>query len=85
MNRRTLLALGWTLAIVGAEYVLGWLPRGTHRWEKFVTPDELEIALERVGFEMRRGKGVVYNLLADRWQIASDMDVNYMVIAERLG
>jgi ubiquinone biosynthesis O-methyltransferase len=75
----------FALAIVGAEYVLGWLPRGTHRWEKFVTPDELEIALERVGFEMRRGKGVVYNLFADRWQIASDMDVNYMVMAERMG
>lgn len=75
----------FALAIVGAEYVLGWLPRGTHRWEKFVTPDELEIALELVGFEMRKTTGVIYNLLADRWQVSSDTDVNYMAIAEQVG
>ena len=75
----------FALAIVGAEYVLGWLPRGTHRWEKFVTPNELEIALELAGFELRKETGVIYNLLADRWQTSSDMDVNYMVTAERVG
>ena len=73
----------FALAIVGAEYVLGWLPRATHRWEKFVTPDELEIALELAGFEVRKQTGVIYNLLADLWQISSDSDVNYMVTAER--
>jgi 2-polyprenyl-6-hydroxyphenyl methylase/3-demethylubiquinone-9 3-methyltransferase len=73
----------FALAIIGAEYVLGWLPRGTHRWEKFVTPDELEIALELAGLEMRKTTGVIYNLLADRWQMSSDMDVNYMVTAQR--
>ena len=75
----------FALAIVGAEYVLGWLPRGTHRWEKFITPNELEIALELAGFELRKETGVIYNLLADRWQTSSDMDVNYMVTAERAG
>ena len=75
----------FALAIVGAEYVLGWLPRGTHRWEKFVTPNELEIALELAGFELRKETGVIYNLLADRWQVSSDTDVNYMVTAERAG
>src|SRR5207249_698335 len=73
----------FALAIVGAEYVLRWLPRGTHRWDKFVTPNELEAALERHGLAVIDETGVVYNLLSDRWQLASDMDVNYMVVAER--
>ncbi|HEY7300590.1 MAG TPA: bifunctional 2-polyprenyl-6-hydroxyphenol methylase/3-demethylubiquinol 3-O-methyltransferase UbiG [Xanthobacteraceae bacterium] len=73
----------FALAIVGAEYVLRWLPRGTHRWEKFVTPTELEIALAQCGFDVIEQAGVVYNLLADRWQTSSDMDVNYMVAAAR--
>jgi 2-polyprenyl-6-hydroxyphenyl methylase/3-demethylubiquinone-9 3-methyltransferase len=75
----------FALAIVGAEYVLGWLPRGTHRWDKFVTPNELEIALEMAAMQITGESGVLYNPLADRWQITSDMDVNYMVIAERVG
>jgi 2-polyprenyl-6-hydroxyphenyl methylase/3-demethylubiquinone-9 3-methyltransferase len=73
----------FALAIVGAEYVLRWLPRGTHRWDKFVTPNELEAALERHGLAVIDETGVVYNLLSDRWQLASDMDVNYIVVAER--
>jgi len=73
----------FALAIVGAEYVLRWLPRGTHQWNKFVTPNELEIALEKTGLTMTEQTGVIYNLLADRWQLASDMDVNYMVAAEK--
>lgn len=79
---RTLKSFG--LAIVGAEYILGWLPRGTHKWDKFVTPNELEIALELAGMEVTDESGVLYNPLADRWQLTSDMDVNYMVVAERL-
>ena len=74
----------FALAIVGAEYVLGWLPRGTHRWDKFVTPDELEAALARRGLRVIEATGVVYDLLGDRWQLASDMDVNYMLAAEKL-
>ncbi len=73
----------FALAIVGAEYVLRWLPRGTHRWDKFVTPDELERALERGGLRRLGETGVIYNLLADKWQISSDMDVNYMITAEK--
>jgi 2-polyprenyl-6-hydroxyphenyl methylase/3-demethylubiquinone-9 3-methyltransferase len=73
----------FALAIVGAEYVLRWLPRGTHRWDKFVTPNELEAALERHGLAVIDETGIVYNLLSDRWQLASDMDVNYIVVAER--
>jgi 2-polyprenyl-6-hydroxyphenyl methylase/3-demethylubiquinone-9 3-methyltransferase len=73
----------FALAIVGAEYVLRWLPRGTHQWEKFVTPEELERAMERGGLDVIGERGVIYNLLADRWQLSSDMDVNYMLVAER--
>ena len=73
----------FALAIVGAEYVLRWLPRGTHQWDKFVTPNELEIALELAGLRVIDETGVVYNPLADHWRLASDMDVNYMLTAER--
>jgi 2-polyprenyl-6-hydroxyphenyl methylase / 3-demethylubiquinone-9 3-methyltransferase len=73
----------FALAIVGAEYVLRWLPRGTHQWEKFVTPNELAAALDDAGLEIVDERGVVYDLLADRWLLATDMDVNYMLAAER--
>ena len=73
----------FALAIVGAEYILRWLPRGTHQWDKFVTPNELEIAIEQSGMQAASETGVIYNLLADRWQLSSDMDVNYMVVAEK--
>jgi len=80
---RTLKALG--LAIIGAEYVLRWLPRGTHQFGKLVRPDELEKALSGAGMMVIDRTGVVYNPLADRWQRSSDMDVNYMVLAEKIG
>jgi len=73
----------FALAIVGAEYILRWLPRGTHQWDKFVTPNELEIALAQSGLHIAGETGVIYNLLADRWQLSADMDVNYMIVAER--
>ena len=73
----------FALAIVGAEYILRWLPRGTHQWDKFVTPNELDIAIEQSGMHITGETGVIYNLLADRWQLSSDMDVNYMVVAEK--
>lgn len=72
----------FALAIVGAEYVLRWLPRGTHEWDKFVTPAEVTHHLARSKLQISDQAGVVYNPLADRWSISSDMDVNYMVVAE---
>jgi 2-polyprenyl-6-hydroxyphenyl methylase / 3-demethylubiquinone-9 3-methyltransferase len=73
----------FALAIVGAEYVLGWLPRGTHQWDKFVTPEELEAAVEDGGLRVIDSAGVVYDLLDDRWRLSSDTSVNYMLTAER--
>jgi len=73
----------FALAIVGAEYVLRWLPRGTHQWDKFVKPEELESAIEDADLRVIGERGVIYNPLADRWQLSSDTDVNYMLAAAR--
>lgn len=74
----------FALAIVGAEYVLGWLPRGTHQWNKFITPDELTKHLLDARLVVTEQSGVVYSPLADRWSLSSDMDVNYMMVAEQM-
>jgi 2-polyprenyl-6-hydroxyphenyl methylase / 3-demethylubiquinone-9 3-methyltransferase len=74
----------FALAIVGAEYVLRWLPVGTHSWDKFVTPDELESAIVDGGLEVFDRQGVVLNPLTDQWSLAKDMAVNYMLAARRV-
>jgi 2-polyprenyl-6-hydroxyphenyl methylase / 3-demethylubiquinone-9 3-methyltransferase len=73
----------FALAIVGAEYVLRWLPKGTHQWEKFVTPGELADALHAGGVEITGRTGVTYHPLIDEWRASPDMAVNYMVVGER--
>ncbi|ESR24083.1 bifunctional 2-polyprenyl-6-hydroxyphenol methylase/3-demethylubiquinol 3-O-methyltransferase UbiG [Lutibaculum baratangense] len=77
-------AKAFAMAIVGAEYVLGWLPRGTHTYSKLVRPEELARELELSGLTVTDRSGVVYNPLADAWHLSSrDLDVNYMLVAER--
>ena len=71
------------LAIVGAEYVLGWLPRGTHDWKKFITTNEMEAGIARAGLHLKELTGVSYNPLADKWSLGRDTDVNYMALADR--
>ena len=71
----------FALLIVGAEYILRWIPRGTHQWDKFITPSELEIALKRTGLRVFDETGVVYNVLADRFELSADMAANYMMVA----
>jgi 2-polyprenyl-6-hydroxyphenyl methylase/3-demethylubiquinone-9 3-methyltransferase len=73
----------WALAIVGAEYVLGWLPRGTHDWAKFVTPGELRDALTSGGLTVEGLAGLAYNPISDVWKRSSDTDVNYMMVAAK--
>ena len=76
-------AKAFALAIVGAEYVLRWLPRGTHDWRKFVTPAELTRALTGAGLEVSDLTGVRFDPLRDCWEPCRDTGVNYMVVAEK--
>lgn len=71
----------YLLAIVGAEYVLRWLPVGTHDWRKFVRPSELAAVLRRGGVALRDLTGIAYNPLADTWRAGRDLAVNYMAFA----
>lgn len=73
----------FALAIVGAEYVLRWLPRGTHSWEKFVTPEELKSALAPTALKQIDLTGVTFNPLSDNWSRTDDTDVNYIITAAR--
>lgn len=76
-------AKAYALAIVGAEYVLGWVPRGTHDWNKFLKPGEIEDPLTKAGLEITDRTGMAYNPLTDRWSLSRDMAVNYMIGAVR--
>lgn len=80
---RTLKALG--LAVIGAEYILGWLPRGTHDWSKFVTPEEMKAGLVASGLAVEEIAGVSYNPLLDSWSLGRDTGVNYMALAAKPG
>jgi 2-polyprenyl-6-hydroxyphenyl methylase / 3-demethylubiquinone-9 3-methyltransferase len=73
----------FAFAIVGAEYVLHWVPHGTHNWNHFVTPKELAKALRAAGLNIKDETGVLYNPLSANWQLSHDMDINYMMAAVR--
>jgi 2-polyprenyl-6-hydroxyphenyl methylase / 3-demethylubiquinone-9 3-methyltransferase len=72
-------------AKVGAEYVLGWLPRGAHDWSKFLTPEELIGMAKGPGLEVSGPFGVVYHPLSDRWSRSGDCTINYMIAVAREG
>ncbi|MFT4134285.1 bifunctional 2-polyprenyl-6-hydroxyphenol methylase/3-demethylubiquinol 3-O-methyltransferase UbiG [Labrys sp. (in: a-proteobacteria)] len=73
----------YALAIVAAEKVLGWVPRGTHDWNKFVKPAEIEEAVTPQGLAELDRCGVIYNPLLDEWRLSRDTDVNYMMVFSR--
>ena len=73
----------YALAIVGAEYVLGWLPRGTHDWRQFVTPEEFRRHMRSAGLTPCAEAGVTFNPLTDRWSLSKDTGCNYMVVARQ--
>jgi 2-polyprenyl-6-hydroxyphenyl methylase/3-demethylubiquinone-9 3-methyltransferase len=76
----------YVVAIVGAEQVMRWLPRGTHDWAKFITPGELQTMLERAGLDFVDAKGFVFNPLRWEWRISErDLTVNYVTTAVRRG
>jgi 2-polyprenyl-6-hydroxyphenyl methylase/3-demethylubiquinone-9 3-methyltransferase len=79
---RTLRA--FALAIVGAEYILRWLPVGSHQWDRFIKPEELTAGMERVGLKIAGETGVVYDPIGDQWRLSRDMAVNYAIVAEKL-
>lgn len=78
---RTMKAMA--LAILGAEYVLRWLPRGTHQYEKLVRPEEIEKPLAASGMEVFKRTGVFFSPLTNQWNLSKDMDVNYMLVARK--
>jgi 2-polyprenyl-6-hydroxyphenyl methylase/3-demethylubiquinone-9 3-methyltransferase len=78
---RTLKSFG--LAIIGAEYLLGWIPKGTHQWEKFITPEELTSWLSASNCPALETVGVTYAPLSNTWRKAKDTDVNFMIVAQK--
>ena len=73
----------FALAIVGAEYLLGWLPRGTHDWQRFVRPSEFVLGLRRAGLRTTRLAGLGYDWRRGEWTQSEDLSVNYMLAAVR--
>jgi 2-polyprenyl-6-hydroxyphenyl methylase/3-demethylubiquinone-9 3-methyltransferase len=76
-------AASFAAAIVGAEYVLRWLPRGTHRWNRFLRPSELETLIRRNGLLLDTCAGVRINPLTRRFSLTTSLSVNYMMVARR--
>ena len=74
----------YALAIVGAEYILRWLPRGTHNWKKFLRPSEVVGLLRQNGLQIEEMAGASYNPLDSSWALSRDLSVNYMLSATRL-
>ena len=68
----------YIFAIVGAEYVLRWLPIGTHEWEKFVKPEDLKKILKKYGLSLNKLEGMNFNIIKDEWNISRDLSVNYI-------
>jgi 2-polyprenyl-6-hydroxyphenyl methylase/3-demethylubiquinone-9 3-methyltransferase len=78
---RTLKSLA--LAKIGAEYIIRWLPAGTHDWNRFLSPEMLKRFLERAGLEVVREQGIGFDPRKWTWQLSGDLGVNYMVVARR--
>jgi 2-polyprenyl-6-hydroxyphenyl methylase/3-demethylubiquinone-9 3-methyltransferase len=78
---KTLKALA--LAKFGAEYVLGWMPRGTHDWNRFIPPSQLQQALENSGLTVLKTQGIFFDVLTWDWRLSSDVGVNYMMVASK--
>ncbi|KAJ7549629.1 hypothetical protein O6H91_07G060900 [Diphasiastrum complanatum] len=66
------------LAIVAAEYILGWLPKGTHDWFKLITPEELALLADHSSLKVQEMAGMVYNPLVGTWSLSDDLNVNYI-------
>ena len=69
----------YVFAIVGAEYVLKWLPIGTHEWEKFIKPEDLISISKKNNLSLKKLDGMKFNILDNSWKISGDTSVNYIV------
>jgi 2-polyprenyl-6-hydroxyphenyl methylase/3-demethylubiquinone-9 3-methyltransferase len=73
----------WLTGIWLAEHVLGWLPKGTHSWDKFVKPAELDVVAQKYGFRRVRETGLTFNPLKWKWVTTRSLAVNYMIVCRR--
>jgi 2-polyprenyl-6-hydroxyphenyl methylase / 3-demethylubiquinone-9 3-methyltransferase len=76
-------ARSFALAIIGAEYLLGWLPSGTHDWRKFIRPSEFVLGLRRNGLYATEVAGITYDWARGGWSLSRDLEINYMIMAVR--
>ena len=74
----------YMFAIIGAEYVLRWLPIGTHDWEKFVRPEDLKKILSKNNLKLEKLDGMNFNIIKDEWSVSSDTSINYIVKSIKL-
>ena len=74
----------YLFAIVGAEYVMRWLPIGTHDWEKFVKPEDLKKILNKNSLKLEKLDGMSFNIISDQWSVSSDTSINYIVKSIKL-
>ena len=74
----------YVFAIIGAEYVLRWLPIGTHDWEKFVKPEDLKKILNRNNLKLEKLDGMNFNIIKDEWSVSTDTSINYIVKSIKL-
>ena len=74
----------YVFAIIGAEYVLRWLPIGTHDWEKFVRPEDLKKILIKNNLKFEKLDGMNFNIIQDEWSVSSDTSINYIVKSIKL-
>jgi 2-polyprenyl-6-hydroxyphenyl methylase/3-demethylubiquinone-9 3-methyltransferase len=73
--------IAYLKAIIGAEYVMGWLPKGTHEYAKFIRPSEMHTALNKAGLDVKDICGMSYTLFEDKFSLSSDLSVNYLGFA----
>ena len=78
-------AKSFAFAIIGAEYLLRWLPRGTHDWRRFIRPSELAHHVRDSGTRVIEVTGVGYDIMNDQWRLTRDISVNYLMVAEKSG
>ena len=68
----------YVFAIIGAEYILRWLPIGTHEWEKFVSPNDLINISKKYNLNLENLNGMKFNIIKDEWSISDDKTINYI-------